>query len=139
MTTSDNTIDFIGLYDIEWFINNKSVIIPENSAIAIHDNNSERDFFIFGDGKSAIGELELREIGLEPFPKHSLDFELIEQKNRIISSVKEIISNAIDDAINNEMKSCRSSDPKNTYISIQRANKLFCTVKENIFTELNKL
>ena len=134
MTASDNTIDFVGLYDIEWFINNKSVIIPENSAIAIHDN-SERDFFIFGDGKSAIGELELREIGLEPFPKHSLDFELIKQKDRIISSVKEIISAAID----GEMKSFTDSDSEINHVSTQYAQSLLHSIKRNILGKIDSL
>lgn len=135
MTTSDNTIDFIGLYDIEWFINNKSVIIPENSAIAIHDNNSERDFFIFGDGKSTIGELELQEIGHEPFREHSLDFELIKQKDRIISSVKEIISAAIDE----EMKPFTDSDSEINCVSTQYVQSLLHSIKKNILGKIDSL
>ena len=135
MTTSDNTIALVGLYDIEWFINNKSVIIPENSAISIHDNNSERDFFIFGDGKSTIGELELREIGLEPFPKHSLDFELIKQKDRIISSAKEIISAAIDE----EMKPFTDSDSEINHVSTQYVQSLLHSIKRNILGKIDSL
>lgn len=135
MTTSDKAIALVGLYDIEWFINNKSVIIPENSAIAIHDNNSERDFFIFGDGKSAIGELELREIGLEPFPKHSLDFELIEQKNYILSSLKTIVSTTIDE----EMKSLTDSDSEINPISNQYVQSLLHNIKRNILRGIDNI
>ena len=135
MTASDKTIALVGLYDIEWFINNKSVIIPENSAIAIHDNNSERDFFILGDGKSTIGELELQEIGHEPFPKHPLDFELIEQKDRIISSVKEIISAAIDE----EMKPFTDSDSEINCVSTQYVQSLLHSIKKNILGKIDSL
>lgn len=135
MTTSDKAIALVGLYDIEWFINNKSVIIPENSAIAIHDNNSERDFFIFGDGKSAIGELELREIGLEPFPKHSLDFELIEQKEHILSSVREIVAIAIDE----EMKSFTGNNSEINHVSPQYVQSLLHSIKRNILGKIDSL
>ncbi len=135
MSTSDKTIALVGLYDIEWLINNKSVILPENSAIAIHDNNSERDFFIFGDGKSTIGELELQEIGHEPFPEHSLDFELIKQKDRIISSVKEIISVAIDE----EMKPFTDSDSEINCVSTQYVQSLLHSIKKNILGKIDSL
>lgn len=135
MTTSDNTIDFIGLYGIEWLINNKSVIIPENSAIAIHDNNSERDFFIFGDGKSTIGELESQEIGHEPFPKHSLDFELIKQKNYILSSLKTIVSTTIDE----EMKSLTDNDSEINQVSTQYVQSLLRSIKRNILRGIDNI
>lgn len=35
MNASDKAIDFVGLYDIEWFINHKSIIIPENSVVTV--------------------------------------------------------------------------------------------------------
>lgn len=135
MTASDKTIALVGLYDIEWFINHKSVIIPENSAIAIHDNNSERDFFIFGDGKSTIGELELQEIGHEPFREHSLDFELIKQKNYILSSVKTIISDAIDE----EIKPFSDSDSEINQVSPQYVQSLLHNIEKNILKGIDNL
>lgn len=135
VNTSDKTIALVGLYDIEWFISNKSVIIPENSAIAIHDNNSERDFFIFGDGKSTIGELKLQEIGHEPFPKHSLDFELIKQKNYILSSLKTIVSTTIDE----EMKSLTDSDSEINPISNQYVQSLLHSIKRNILRGIDNI
>lgn len=135
MSVSDKSILLIGLYDTKWLIKHKSDILPENSAVAIHDSDSSRDFFIFGDGKSAIGELELREIGLEPFPKHSLDFELIEQKDRIISSVKEIISAAIDE----EMKPFTDSDSEINHVSTQYVQSLLHSIKRNILGKIDSL
>ena len=107
----------------------------EAKFVEAFDNNSERDFFIFGHGKSTIGELELREIGLEPFPKHSLDFELIEQKDRIISSVKEIISVAIDE----EMKPFTDSDSEINQVSTQYVQSLLHSIKRNILGKIDSL
>ena len=135
MTTSDKNLAFVGLYDIEWFINHKSVIIPENSVVTVHDSDSNKDFFIFGDGKSTIGELELREIGLETFPIHSLDFDLIEQKNYILSSLKTIVSTTIDE----EIKPFSDSDSEINHVSTQYVQSLLHSMKRNILGKIDSL
>lgn len=135
MSVSDKSIPLIGLYDTKWLIKHKSDILPENSAVAIHDSDSSRDFFIFGDGKSAIGELELQEIGPKPFPKHSLDFELIEQKIYILSSVKTIISDAIDE----EMKSFTDNNSEINQVSPQYVQSLLRSIRRNILGKIDSL
>lgn len=135
MNASDKAIDFVGLYDIEWFINHKSIIIPENSVVTVHDSDSNKDFFIFGDGKSTIGELELQEIGLETFPIHSLDFDLIKQKNYILSSLKTIVSTTIDE----EMKSFTDNDSEINHVSTQYVQSLLHSMKRNILGKIDSL
>lgn len=135
MTTSDKNLAFVGLYDIEWFINHKGDVLPENSVVTVHDSDSNKDFFIFGDGKSTIGELELREIGLETFPIHSLDFDLIEQKNYILSSLKTIVSTTIDE----EIKPFSDSDSEINHVSTQYVQSLLHSMKRNILGKIDSL
>ena len=80
MTASDKTIALVGLYDIEWFINNKSVIIPENSAIAIHDNNSEKTSLFLEMENLPLVNWSYRKLDMSHFVNTHLILNLLNRK-----------------------------------------------------------